>query len=76
MTGETPDQRRYREHRDERAMTCVRVAKYIWEGGVVTDEVSEAISALATACSAAEDDAFLDDGRGPGDPMPGDNKDD
>ena len=76
MTGETPDQRRYREHREGLEYVCTKAAEYIRDGGVITSEVEEAIEALANACSAAEDDVFLDEGRGPGDPMPGDNKDD
>ena len=76
MTSETPEQRRHREYREQRLYICRRVVTYIEEGGVITDEVDEAITALAAACSVAEDDILLDKGRGPGDPMPGSAEDD
>ena len=76
MTSETPEQRRHREYREQRLYLCRRVVTYIEEGGVITDEVDEAITALAAACSAVEDDILLDEGRAPGDSMPGDDEDD
>ncbi len=70
MTAETSDQRRLRDYRDERLMTCRKIVEYI-EHGIITHEIDKAISALASLCAEVEGDILLDEGRAPGESLPG-----
>ena len=67
---ETNSQRLIRQHREERLMTCRKIAAYM-EYGVITAEIDKAISELASLCGEVEDDILLDEGRAPGEPLPG-----
>ncbi len=71
MTDETPDQRRLRDYRESCVHQADMIAAYM-RHGIISHEISDALTALAALCSEIEDDILLDEGRGPGDPMPGD----
>ena len=70
MPDETPDQRRARDYRENCLWQARKIAAYL-EYGIITAEIDKAISALASLCGEVEDDILLDEGRAPGELLPG-----